>query len=230
MAFIAGHGLVLFGTSEGDTVQGFNAPGSPGDRGGDQILTGFDQISSILLYNLRSILNTVLQDYRETAVEVPDGNDVLLGGLGNDTLFGGGGTDIAVLAGREPTCSMVRITCSVGGVTTRFWEETRHAPPTAVSTSSTAGLATTRSLARIAATCSTAETELMGPSTKGLLLPGIYTTARLLIILLALVVSTEVPLYFKISDPVRQLPLVRETTICDQSSMLHFWTVRYQYL
>jgi len=91
MADIRSHGLFIIGTSETDFLQGYNAPSAPGDRGGSQLLTGFG-LESWSTYGLTPG-SLSIDSYTETATEIADGNDALLGGEGNDTLLGGGGND-----------------------------------------------------------------------------------------------------------------------------------------
>lgn len=96
MALIRLNGPLLFGTPEDDTVQGYNAPGAPGDPGTNQLLTGFAS-PSLGLYGISiDPLTGAATGYTETRTEDADGNDAILGGLGNDVLVGGGGNDTLI--------------------------------------------------------------------------------------------------------------------------------------
>ncbi len=94
MADIRSHGPFIIGTSENDFLQGYNAPGSPGDTGASQVLTGFG-VDNWSAYNLTPGSFSI-DSYTETATELADGDDALLGGEGNDTLLGGGGNDTLI--------------------------------------------------------------------------------------------------------------------------------------
>ncbi|WP_271586810.1 Ig-like domain-containing protein [Bradyrhizobium sp. CCBAU 53415] len=93
MATIFSQGLRIVGTLEDDFLQGYNAPGAPGDDGNSQLLTGFPQ-NLWPQYGVDPVTGAV--SYIEPAQAVADGNDSLLGGAGNDTLLGGSGNDTLI--------------------------------------------------------------------------------------------------------------------------------------
>src|SRR5262245_42273136 len=94
--------LILIGSSENDTLQGFPAPVS--DNGNSQLLTGFPE-SSWATYGVTRTapgdFGSADVNYLEPTTPAADGNDTLHGGNGNDILLGVSGN--AILIGGGPT-------------------------------------------------------------------------------------------------------------------------------